>query len=235
MEIGHRIGFERLYRPQNAPNYSCTNQNTCSNDNPDVNDMKENYMNYTPGFCQNAFTQGQKERAQTSLETLRPEIWSYANILATGCDSLYSAPSTCPVVADFVALNTDLCTGNSVYFMDKSLNNATSWLWTFIGGTPSSSTNQNPTVSYPNNGLFKVSVTMPVIFTLTISFAHLSPNSIQLLLYNSSRFLYPPSISYKYPSLNKSSFVYLPDLILSINSSFKEIVEPFLPKEYTVL
>ncbi len=173
-EIGHWLGIYHTFNnscgidvctdgdyvcdtpPQDLPNYSCSNQNTCSNDVPDIGDMKENYMNYTPGSCQNAFTQGQKDRAQASLETLRPVIWSYSNLISTGCDSNYVAPATCPVIADFVSLTTELCTGNSVYFIDKSLNNATSWQWTFTGGIPSNSTAQNPTVVYSNNGSFKV-------------------------------------------------------------------------------
>jgi PKD repeat protein len=36
--------------------------------------------------------------------------------------------------------------------------NATSFQWTFPGGTPSSSTLENPVVTYPNNGVFTVTL-----------------------------------------------------------------------------
>ena len=142
--------------PQSSPSYNCSTQNTCSNDVPDVNDLKENYMNYTPDACKNMFTNGQRQRIKATLDTLRTQIWSQTNLVATGCDSNYVAPSSCPVVADFVTLNTDICTGNAVYFVDKSLNQPLSWQWTFTGGVPATSSSQNPTVTYNTPGTYPV-------------------------------------------------------------------------------
>lgn len=142
--------------PQALPSYNCSTKNTCSNDVPDKNDQKENYLNYTPGTCQNMFTNGQRKRIQATLDTIRTQIWQPANLVATGCDSNYVAPSVCPVTADFVTLTTDICVGNSVYFMDISLNNPTTWQWTFSGGTPATSTAQNPTVTYNTVGTYAV-------------------------------------------------------------------------------
>jgi len=48
--------------------------------------------------------------------------------------------------------------GESVDFTDLSLNNPTSWDWTFEGGTPASSTDQNPTVTYNTEGTLAVSL-----------------------------------------------------------------------------
>jgi PKD repeat protein len=42
--------------------------------------------------------------------------------------------------------------------MDQSTSNTTSWLWSFSGGTPSSSTEQNPTVVYENAGTYTVTL-----------------------------------------------------------------------------
>ncbi|HAD97885.1 MAG TPA: PKD domain-containing protein, partial [Cryomorphaceae bacterium] len=95
--------------PQALPSYNCSTKNTCSNDVPDKNDQKENYLNYTPGTCQNMFTNGQRKRIQATLDTIRTQIWQPANLVATGCDSNYVAPSVCPVTADFVTLTTDIC------------------------------------------------------------------------------------------------------------------------------
>lgn len=50
--------------------------------------------------------------------------------------------------------------GESVHFMDNSIGNITSWNWTFEGGNPSSSTEQNPVVTYDKAGSYTVSLTV---------------------------------------------------------------------------
>src|SRR5665648_647265 len=63
-------------------------------------------------------------------------------------------------VAQFAATgNTNITTGSSVSFVDQSLNSPTSWSWSFPGGTPSSSTSQNPTVIYSSAGNYSVTLT----------------------------------------------------------------------------
>ncbi|NOX47763.1 MAG: T9SS type A sorting domain-containing protein [Chlorobi bacterium] len=142
--------------PQASPSFSCTTLNTCSNDVPDENDQKENYMNYTPGACKDMFTNGQKLRVQATLDTIRTFIWSDDNLVSTGCDTNYIAPEICGVAANFVTLTPDICIGNEVGFMDISLNVATSWQWFFVGGTPESSTLPNPSITYNSIGSFAV-------------------------------------------------------------------------------
>ena len=61
-----------------------------------------------------------------------------------------------PPVADFTADTTTVMAGGSVSFSDLSTNNPTSWDWTFEGGTPSSSNDQNPTVIYNTPGTYDV-------------------------------------------------------------------------------
>ncbi|NIM15164.1 MAG: PKD domain-containing protein [Candidatus Aminicenantes bacterium] len=68
-----------------------------------------------------------------------------------------SAPQ--PPVADFTASSTTIEEGQSVNFTDTSINNPTSWSWTFEGGTPATSTAQNPTVTYNTAGTYDVSLT----------------------------------------------------------------------------
>lgn len=46
-----------------------------------------------------------------------------------------------------------------VQFVDLSSNNPTLWNWSFQGGTPNVSTEQNPTVSYNATGTYRVSLT----------------------------------------------------------------------------
>jgi PKD repeat protein len=64
-----------------------------------------------------------------------------------------------PPVAAFTASSTTVTVGGSVTFTDQSTNNPTSWSWTFEGGTPSTSSAQNPTVTYNTVGTFDVSLT----------------------------------------------------------------------------
>ncbi len=47
----------------------------------------------------------------------------------------------------------------SVTYTDISTNNPTSWSWSFPGGSPSSSTNNNPTIVYSNPGVYNVTLT----------------------------------------------------------------------------
>lgn len=50
--------------------------------------------------------------------------------------------------------------GDSVHFLDSSTGNPDHWAWTFEGGTPSTSAEQNPVVTYNNMGLHKVKLTV---------------------------------------------------------------------------
>lgn len=69
--------------------------------------------------------------------------------------------STNPIqapVADFDASPVEITVGESVQFTDKSTNEPTSWEWSFEGGTPSTSTQQNPSVKYTQVGEFTVTL-----------------------------------------------------------------------------
>ncbi|MFC2101870.1 M14 family zinc carboxypeptidase [Bacteroidota bacterium] len=73
---------------------------------------------------------------------------------------------TPPLIADFYAGNSEPCVGDGVSFYDASTGNPTSWLWHFPGGTPSSSTDENPTgIVYSAEGDY--SVTLSVINPFT--------------------------------------------------------------------
>lgn len=50
--------------------------------------------------------------------------------------------------------------GESVHFLDMSTGNITSWNWTFEGGTPASSNEQNPVVTYDKAGSYTVTLTV---------------------------------------------------------------------------
>ena len=104
-----------------------------------VNEL-EIYYNYSqPALC--------KLRAATSGRGL----WE---------SDLYSSP-TSPPVADFEADNTSAGVGQIVSFTDLSANSPTSWNWSFTPSTvtyenSTTSTSQNPQVSFNNTGDYTV-------------------------------------------------------------------------------
>ncbi len=67
------------------------------------------------------------------------------------------------VVAPVAAFSTSLTTitaGESVTFSDQSTNSPTEYSWTFEGGTPATSTEKTPTVTYNTIGNYDVSLTV---------------------------------------------------------------------------
>ena len=65
------------------------------------------------------------------------------------------------LIADFTASETKIKVGETVTFTDTSVGDPTSWLWEFEGGTPATSTEQNPTVTF--------NVNKPVTISLTVT------------------------------------------------------------------
>lgn len=61
-----------------------------------------------------------------------------------------------PVYPEFSADETLILEGDNVQFNDMTAGNPISWQWYFPGGEPSSSTVQNPVVTYPGSGDFDV-------------------------------------------------------------------------------
>lgn len=65
-----------------------------------------------------------------------------------------------PILAGFSASDYDICEGQEVQFTDESVGDVISWDWTFEGGTPATSTEENPTVMYMVAGEYDVSLTV---------------------------------------------------------------------------
>lgn len=64
------------------------------------------------------------------------------------------------VNANFQANVNNIITGSSINFNDQSTGGATSWQWSFLGGTPSTSTAQNPqNIVYNTPGCYDVTLT----------------------------------------------------------------------------
>lgn len=117
-----------------------------------VVDNVENYMDYS--YCSKMFTQGQVTRMRAALLSTvggRNQIISAATQQATGIND---APALC--TAKFSVQRKVICAGDAVQFTDESYNTANGWTWTFAGGSPVSSSTQNPTVTYNTPGTYAV-------------------------------------------------------------------------------
>lgn len=68
-------------------------------------------------------------------------------------NEFFDPGSVMPVV-NFSADNTLICSGETVNFLNQSLNISSDVLWTFEGGTPAESTEISPTVTYNDGGIF---------------------------------------------------------------------------------
>jgi extracellular elastinolytic metalloproteinase len=72
----------------------------------------------------------------------------------------FDLPPTCSTSdVDFAASPNSACVNRPIAFQNLVIPAATSYSWTFPGGTPSTSTAANPTVTYPNTGNYTVSLT----------------------------------------------------------------------------
>ena len=138
-------------------NSFCTTINSCSSDSPDLTDQIENYMDYTN--CQNMFSADQKARARAVINSsfLRANLVSSSNLIATGVVN----PPSCKPTAFLESPKNIVCINEAVQFNDVSEDgDPTTWTWSFPGGTPSSSTLENPTIIYANPGKYNVSLTV---------------------------------------------------------------------------
>ncbi|MFN5912657.1 MAG: zinc-dependent metalloprotease [Bacteroidota bacterium] len=148
---------------QDTPNcigvQSCNlNANTCTSDDGyfgfAIKDNVENYMDYS--YCSKMFTQGQVTRmrnAITSSSGGRNNLWTANNLNQTGATGVLTLCK-----ADFFADRTTVCVGDAVQFTDDTYNAVTDWNWSFAGGTPATSTEQNPSITYSTPGVYQVSL-----------------------------------------------------------------------------
>lgn len=64
------------------------------------------------------------------------------------------------LIAGFTSDAYEVCHGSDVHFYDNSLGNITSWAWEFPGGTPATSSEQNPVITYNSPGMYGVTLTV---------------------------------------------------------------------------
>lgn len=113
----------------------------------------QNYMDYALG-CQSMFTNGQSDRMHTAIQSSvgnRNNLWTVQNLADTGTDGDLELCE-----ADFQVNKRVVCAGNSVQFDDLSYSVATEWNWSFPGGTPAASSDENPSITYNTPGVYEV-------------------------------------------------------------------------------
>lgn len=135
---------------------TCNNENSCDDSPCDYGDSEDNYMGYTS--CANAFTSGQTERLYFYLDGQLNYLWDPANLVATGLNTfqtIYSEPDPA-----FAASQTIGCEGTTITFTDETLGCVETYNWIFPGGTPISSSDPNPVVTYNLTGEYPVQLTV---------------------------------------------------------------------------
>ncbi|MCX6196249.1 MAG: M43 family zinc metalloprotease [Flavobacteriia bacterium] len=185
-EVGHWLNLEHTWGPNNNPGTTSScgtddgvtdtpncigvtdcllNSNTCNSDDAywgfAIRDNVENYMDYS--YCSKMFTAGQVARMRTAAQqtsTGRANLWSSANLTATGASGILSLCK-----AEFTSDKTSICLGDQIQFTDDSYNSANSWNWlitpssgwSFVAGT--SATSQNPKILFSSPGSYSIKLT----------------------------------------------------------------------------
>ena len=72
--------------------------------------------------------------------------------------AMVAALSDCAPTVDFTGAPLSVCPGGTVTFTDATAPVPTSWSWIFDGGTPATSTLQNPVVTYSTAGTYDVTL-----------------------------------------------------------------------------
>ncbi len=183
-ECGHYLNLQHIWGGNNVPGYyflPCADPNHDCNIDDGVDDTPrtigwqscnlsgascsspldnvQNVMDYS--YCNIMFTTGQKDRMQAALNSQignRNNLWQTANLIATG---VYDARVLC--VADFSSSKKVVCPGGEIMFNNESYHvPVDSVLWSFEGGTPGSSTEELPEVTYNTEGVYDVGLTVYV-------------------------------------------------------------------------
>jgi PKD repeat protein len=174
-EIGHWLNLAHTWGSTNDPGVACGDDDvtdtpetkgyeSCDTNNaictPGVKENVQNYMDYS--YCSYMFTPGQAERMRTALTaslSQRNELSTANNLAATGTDVL--SPPICVPTADFSSDYKYVCVGDQIQFVNHSYGaTINQFTWTFSGGTPSTSNDVDPVVTFNSIGWQNVSLTV---------------------------------------------------------------------------
>lgn len=174
-EVGHYLNLQHVWGGNNVPNYpylpvgdagNCAfddgvndTPNTIGNSGQNLNtstcgslDNMQNFMEYT--YLNSMFTEGQKLRMHAALNSTianRNNLWSQANLIATGVDG---NTTICSVGIE--ASKRNFCAGENITFTAIAPDNITNYQWVFDGGVPSVSSDSVVDVTYNTAGVYAV-------------------------------------------------------------------------------
>jgi len=125
-------------------------------------DNVQNIMDYSS--CTSMFTQGQVIRMQAALNSGvgdRVDLWQENNLWETGTHPNYQEVE-CLATVDFYIPNGSSCINSEVQFFNNTFNDGENptYYWSFPGGNPENSYDENPIVTYNSAGLFNVSLSV---------------------------------------------------------------------------
>lgn len=175
-EIGHYLNLQHIWGGNNVPNYyylpvaqgvncdydddvadtpNTVGWQTCNTGAVSCGtlDNVQNYMDYA--YCARMFTEGQKQRMHACLNSSvanRNNLWSLANLAATGTDGLVDYLCA----ANFSSDKRIVCVGDEIELSDISYHGVSSRLWDLPGATASSLTDSTIIVSYALPGKYSV-------------------------------------------------------------------------------
>ncbi len=171
-EIGHSLNLPHTWGNTNQPGVACGDDGiqdtpptagwtTCNlNGNRCTAGVLENVQNYMEyAYCSKMFTLGQRDVMRSALENPvsgRSNLWSQSNLVFTGTNL---GTPICAPHADFYTTQKMACIGDQINFRDASWggDNIT-YNWTFEGGTPATSADQHPVVSFDTPGWHSVTL-----------------------------------------------------------------------------
>ncbi|SNT31514.1 PKD domain-containing protein [Ekhidna lutea] len=84
----------------------------------------------------------------------------FVTMITFQCCDLGSDEDNSLLEANFSVVERNVGTDEQVLFQDESTGNPSTWLWEFPGGSPETSTEQNPTVTYAEEGFKSVTLTV---------------------------------------------------------------------------
>lgn len=99
----------------------------------------------------------------TAVEFINPSIgWSGAFQTSSSVHGIWKWNNTSgALTSNFQGTPSIVCAGSTVQFTDMTTGGTpTSWFWSFTGGTPATSTQQNPLITYNTPGTYAVSLTV---------------------------------------------------------------------------
>ncbi|MBL7909519.1 MAG: T9SS type A sorting domain-containing protein [Bacteroidia bacterium] len=167
-EIGHWLGLRHIWGDGTCATDYCNDTppaqtsnggspaypfhaNTCNAASPPNGangEMFMNFMDYTDDLAMYMFTADQRVRAHVAMSNS-----PYRKFLGT--HGLCNLPAP---IANFTVAPNPVCVGSVLNIGDLSLNVPTSWSYTMTGGTPATSTAQNPTVSFASAGVYSITL-----------------------------------------------------------------------------